>query len=1219
MPTALEEQIDKLSPGGPGAKLYQRVAGEQQAATLAATVGAAPGVDPFSVSGIDQQNAIAAAKQAKIEAEHSRLATIGAQAARGALDFVLAPAALLSAGLEGTGSLTGWDGLRDFGRELGQSAQGSEAMATLFNGSGVEAVKSVFGAGDAEAADTAYNRAKRDIAEQQQAWPMLSTVSHLAGAVGTGLGIGGMAGAVEGVAAPATTALSRIGGAAAMGGYEGAASGAEAAYGENRPLRDVLGSTIMGGLMGAATAGVFQGAAEGFQSKAFSDYLKGFAKERTAKAVGVIGSDVKNLGGKEEALRLADDVAKHVLEDGEGVFPKSLLKAGTISQDTVAERIALGKAELGEKLGDMRRSVSEYIDANAPELRPSVPELIAKIKTEALDELEESPILASRGGDIKKVLEELESKTVSNVKVPGPRGSIVETTAGKDISVNELRKIQENLKAKLYTKVIGAVPEAKAELQKVERIIEDAIEGAVDKAVPKMGTAEAGAYRQLRRMNRSFIQADDIAQRAVSRQLGYRGASLTDTIAGTAALAGDIASGGTGVVSLLKGMGATAAHKFAREHGSAFLAALANKLAEHSDAIGGRLAAITGKANEVSMDSESEWLGINAHNAALASSAAIAGGLLGGGAMDHQLVSVDAAGGREAQTVIATLERARREVAARVESAGDNPTQRQLAQQAALATISAQLAGKAGPYDPKLWADKMPAPLQKVLLRGPILDQVSSDLARDAAHAASLKPSPDFELNPDRVKKLTKDANGPTAIGGVQQAVRDIIRNAPATPTGDQIRLAARSAIQQLNVSDVPDAMTTGHNLARVLSGMAEGAGDQVTKDYIARQVTVLAGQLSDPSFGKAGALYGRLTGAPDTGFQQLMDPAALRASLSKANSTGELPAALKQFARTVIDAHDAKKQLSGEGSDKSVARALKAIETRFAQAEHAVTLDGGPAGRVLDFFSDKPGADAAGLRGAPELTVLNAIRPQMERLLPLLGKQSDRYTGEAPRQSVSPLPKSGAELQSLYSERMQTLAQNVNAPDPDSIAQSLRGLPNVPPAVQTAVATDAQQRMAQLLQDMPKPTSNIRGKAFETLSTDDLRRANAMWEATVKPLSVFADFHAGTLDYDKASYVWKQYPGIQQAAQAGLMDALHSHLDDSERSNIPDTILTQLDYLLGFNGTLQTSVDRGFASRMTAIAQAEAQKKPPQQSAQLEIETSKPTFTERLAQGRRG
>lgn len=1148
-------------------------------------------------------------EQLRFEQEHGKLATIGTQAARGVLDFVMAPAALLGAAAEGAGTATGWDGLRDFGRQYGESTSGSAAMATLFNRSGWEALKSSVNAeSDPSAALSAYDRTRQDIHEQQEAWPMLSTVSHLTGLTAAALATAGLAAAPELAtgAAPVTagaapvTAGARVLGAAGTGAYEGSAAGAQTAYMENRPYRDVLGSTIMGGLMGAATAAGFQGVAEGFGSHAFSEGLESFAKGRTFKALGG-GKREATVLGREGIDRIAEDVGSYVSADGSTIFPQSMLKAGTLSQSEIAEKVAAGAAETGEKLGEMRRSVSEYIDASAPHLRPKVSDLLDQINPVAKD-LADDPLLAGRATEINKVVESLQKKA-------GEDGSI---------SVNDLRSVQESLKKRLYTKVIADVPAAKKELQGVERMIEDTIEKTVDKAVPEMGTAEAGAYRDLRRVTQSFIQAKDMTENQVARQIGNRSSSLSDTLAGTAAFAGDIATGGP-IMAGLKGIGAAALHKYGREHGSAFMAALANKMANNSHAVGHFLSHGAHTLGEANLAGEAEGMEADARSAAELATGTLGGNLFGrmfDNSRDAEHVSVDSAGGREAQQVIAHLNRARLEVQEHVEAAGPNPVQRQAAQQYAMAQIATNLAAKSGAFDPANWAQKPPNPLQKVLHRGPLLDQVSQDLAKDTAHAASLKPSPDFDLNPDRVQRLTKGANGPLAIGGVQQAVRDIVRESPPTPTGDQVRMVARLALQRLSASDVPDAMTTGHQLARVLSGMSEGAADQLTKDYIARNTTALSSQLSAPAFGKAGQLYGKLTNAADPGYQQLLDPAQVRASLANADSTGILPGALKQLAASVLDAHDAKKQLGGEGADKSVTKTLKAIEERFADAEKAVTLDGGPAGRVLDFFSGKPGADAAGLRGDPQLTVLNAVRPQMERLLPVLGKQSDRYTGAASKPSVQDLPKSSGELQSLYSERMQTLAANVTSPDNDAVANSLKGLPNVPPAIQAAVAGDAQQRMAQLLQDTPKPTSNIRGKAYETLSSDDLRKANAMWEATTKPMSVFADFHSGSVDYDKVQYTWKQYPGLQQAAQAGMMDAIHSHLSDDERANIPDPVLTQLDYLLGFNGTLQTSVDRGFASRMTALAQAEDQNKP-KQNGPLDLESSKPTFTERIAQGR--
>lgn len=1160
-------------------------------------------------------------EQRRFEEEHGQFATAATQAARGALDFVFSLGATpLAVGSEATGYLTGSKWLQDFGRGLGEAATGTSAMATLFGSPVVEATKSVFGAeNDPEKARSSYEQTIRDVHEQQEAWPMLSTVSHFAGAVGASLGLGSLAGAgaaVEGGAAAAAPSFgATLARGAALGAWEGGGAGGQAAYDEGRPLRDVIGSTLMGGLLGGATAAGFQGAAHYFESGAFSEKLENFALDRTYKAVGAIGSDTRKLGGVEEARRLAKDVSEHVLDDGETIFPSSILKAGTMPLEDIAERISTARNELGEKLGSIRATVGEFIDKDAPALRPSVASIESKIRVDVLNELESSAITGNKAGAILDVVKDLRN------------------AANEDgtLSLSALRRVQERLKSVVYPKNPGGglsalVSPAREEQQVVERILEDEMTKAVDRGARQMAKAgEEGAevaseYTKTKRLAQSFIQADQISKMAAARRLGNRGASLTDTIAGTAAFAGDIASGG-GIGAAVKGLGMTALHRYARLHGSAFMAALANKLGGHAEEIGETLAKVFDQLGEANIGAEGEAVAADAHAAAEAEERGLVGGTAGGNLLtwlwpkgDHQIVSVDAAGGREAQSVIATLERARQSVNEAVEAAGPNPNQRQAAQAVAMQTVSAQLAAKAGPFNPTTWAEKPPTPLQKVLHRPEILNQVSTDLAQDAAHAAALKPSPDFDLLYDRVKKMTKDADGPTAIGGVQQTVREIARNAPPTPTGDQIRLVARMTLQHLSDSDVPSAMTTGHQLARQLSVMSDGASDQITKDYVARQVTELQQTLSDPSFGKAGEAYGKLTANPNPEFQQLLDPAVLRESLKNAQARGVLPAALKELATNILDAHDARKQLGGGSPDRSVASTLKHVEDKFIKAEDAVTLDGGPAGRVLDFFSGKPGADARGLKGSPEMLVLNAVRPQMEKLLPVLGKQSDRYTGASPEKpSLPSLPHSTGELQALYSDRMQTLAAAVTGADTSSAQQAMKGMPNVPPAVQAAVMTDAQQRMARLLQDMPKPTKSIRGPAFQTLSSDDLRKANAMWEATTKPMSVFSDFHAGTVDYDKARYTWTQYPGLQQASQAGLMDVLHAHLNDDERADIPDSMLTQLDYLLGFGGTLQISVDRGFSQRMTAIAAAESQKKP-QQNGPLELETSKPTFTERLA-----
>jgi hypothetical protein len=174
------------------------------------------------------------------------------------------------------------------------------------------------------------------------------------------------------------------------------------------------------------------------------------------------------------------------------------------------------------------------------------------------------------------------------------------------------------------------------------------------------------------------------------------------------------------------------------------------------------------------------------------------------------------------------------------------------------------------------------------------------------------------------------------------------------------------------------------------------------------------------------------------------------------------------------------------------------------------------------------------------------------------------------------------------------------------------------PPAFVIAAGADMSTKMAQLHADMPKPAPNIRGKAYETLSLQQVQLANAMYEATTNPTSVFSDFAAGNVNYDKVQYAWKQYPGLKTAAQAGLMDIMQVRLTEKTRGSIPDGMLTQLDNLFGFGGTLQPSLDPAFARRMDQIMQPAPPQPKPQSSGPLKLPGSTPTFTERLS-GQRG
>ena len=162
------------------------------------------------------------------------------------------------------------------------------------------------------------------------------------------------------------------------------------------------------------------------------------------------------------------------------------------------------------------------------------------------------------------------------------------------------------------------------------------------------------------------------------------------------------------------------------------------------------------------------------------------------------------------------------------------------------------------------------------------------------------------------------------------------------------------------------------------------------------------------------------------------------------------------------------------------------------------------------------------------------------------------------------------------------------------------------------------QEKLTRLAEEIPRPTRDFRGKAFESMSSSDVRKGIAMWEATVDPLSVFDDFSAGTLDYEKVQYAWKQYPGLKQAAQMGLMDILYEQASEDDRAGMPEAMLTQLDSLFDMKGALQPTRSPTFIAAIDQLAQQQAKQQKPPGRKPLELPTAEPTAMQRVAGQRR-
>jgi hypothetical protein len=297
----------------------------------------------------------------------------------------------------------------------------------------------------------------------------------------------------------------------------------------------------------------------------FAEKLRGYSEERTAKAIGARGTDIRKLGRTAEAAegemrRMTRDVLDGELEDGTRIFRPFQ------SQEELVGNLVRAKNEAGKALGDFREKIASFIEDEAPALRPKTAEIADRIEQEVVAPLESSavPQIQARARDVRGVLD-------------GLRG------LGDDVSLEQLQRVRQDLAEVVYPKSVGPglpaqPPASAAELQRAERILEEEIEATTDRAATKMGGDAVGKYGELKAKFRSYREAAQIAGKAELQDLGNRVVSPSDYIFGAGA--GMLHGGPAGVAA---GVAGAVAHKALREHSSAVLAVLADRLAQRVD------------------------------------------------------------------------------------------------------------------------------------------------------------------------------------------------------------------------------------------------------------------------------------------------------------------------------------------------------------------------------------------------------------------------------------------------------------------------------------------------------------------------------------------------------------------------------------------------------------------------------------------------------------
>jgi len=185
-------------------------------------------------------------------------------------------------------------------------------------------------------------------------------------------------------------------------------------------------------------------------------------------------------------------------------------------------------------------------------------------------------------------------------------------------------------------------------------------------------------------------------------------------------------------------------------------------------------------------------------------------------------VPLSTAGGPEGQKILQTIAKTKQFMADTAERAGQNPTVRETASEAAREVAVDHIARAAGAWDPANWRN--PSPLAKVVHRSQILDQAAQEISAATQAVSQLRaPIPEV-IEPARIARLMKGADGVAAIGKVQSAMEEILGSLPPTPEGSALARELRLGLDELRRADPAEAFALAHRIANGLDGTGTGA-----------------------------------------------------------------------------------------------------------------------------------------------------------------------------------------------------------------------------------------------------------------------------------------------------------------------------------------------------------------------------------------------------------
>lgn len=421
--------------------------------------------------------------------------------------------------------------------------------------------------------------------------------------------VGGLAarGAEALVGTGAETLLGRAAQKAASLGARGAAEGAiygtGSAYTQNaldegdhvltaeKLLAGAKGGAIAGGVIGSALGGGGTLIAGGVEKLAdavlpkIQERLEEFAQGRAFKAA----------GGSKSFLTKAMDRA-----GGAEEISRDLLERGHITPGATIESIAASTSKDAAEQGQKLSGLIQSLDQAGATIDPS--KFASRAWSEVIAPLDKLPGYESVASKVTDYLE-----------------SFVQKTRGQPVPLGQAWEMRKGLDDLIYrgTRPFAEPSPAIKEMRAMRGIMEDEITQAGEKTAQEIGGSFAPEYKETKRLYSSLRFASDMAEDGAERHGGNRWLAPTDYLAGGAMAAG--AHGGAGLLSMLHpGVAATgiltaAAHKVARERGSAVLGSAAYQLSKlgTDQAVGEALAKVTGGIDKQITAAVDAAIGIN--------------------------------------------------------------------------------------------------------------------------------------------------------------------------------------------------------------------------------------------------------------------------------------------------------------------------------------------------------------------------------------------------------------------------------------------------------------------------------------------------------------------------------------------------------------------------------------------------------------------------------